>query len=557
MRYAIVSDIHANLTAWQTVLKDIADMRADKIVCLGDVTGYGPKPVEVLESVYRVVHVTLMGNHDAAICGKMDPKVFSSRAQAAVLRHREQLSEAGIEWLKTLPYEHASLAFRCAHGDFSKPTAFRYIIDAEDALPSWKVTQEQLLFVGHAHLPAIYVIGASGKPHYVDPCDFELEDGKRYIINPGSVGYPRVGDCRSSYCVYDDSTKSIHFRLLPFDSEGYRQALLEAGLEADAWLQDRESLHNLPSLREQPSFSKLKPAPAPAPVPSPAPAPVMQEHKPDPAPAHALKVHKRAPTPAPAPAPAAATPVPKPVPAPSLEVRGPVHSPPVKTRKNLFFLLVFAACIAFAAGLASFIVGRSLVPPALDVTVPDFDLPSCNAYPLTPGKNLLPVLPDSLAPDGRMDGWRYAFENRIQQTFTTGLRGGALTLCIRHTVPRKAMIESPLINLAGTQLSALRLRGQIRKSDAFSGTVLYQLITYATQPDDTLSQVAVTSFEVRDSKRKMSTPAAALNRKIDLGKRVTHVRFRIEADFDGTLELEQPTLTDVANDKAVAKKGLP
>lgn len=503
MRYAIVSDIHANLAAWQTVLADIADMRADKIICLGDVLGYGPKPVEVLESVYRVVHVTLMGNHDAAVCGKLDPDTFSPRAKAAVCRHREQLSETGMAWIATLPFEFAVPGFRCAHGDFSDPGAFRYIIGADDALPSWKATHEQLLFVGHSHLPGIYVIGTSGKPHFVEPCDFELEEGKRYIINPGSVGYPRVGDCRSSYCVYDDRTKSILFRQLPFDSEGYRKALQEAGLGEDGWLQERENLHSLPSLRERLSFSK--------PVPAAAHVQDVCEH---------VRVNP---------------------------------APPRKRR--LLFLFSLAACSACAAGIAAFLASRTLAPSALAVTVPSFDLPSINAYPLMPGKNLLPGLPDSLNPGGRMEGWRYAFEDRNRQVFTTGLRNGAITLCIRHTGPCKAQLESPLINLAGTQLSALRLRGQIRKSDAFSGTVFYQLVTYAPRPDDTLAQGATYSYEVRNTtQRKSPTPAAALSRKIDLSKRATHVRFRVEADFDGTLELEQPTLTAAA-DTSLPKKG--
>jgi predicted phosphodiesterase len=508
MRYAIVSDIHANLAAWQTVLADIADMRADKIICLGDVLGYGPKPVEVLESVYRVVQVTLMGNHDAAVCGKLNPDTFSPRAKAAVSRHREQLSEAGMAWLTTLPFEFSTSDFRCAHGDFSDPGAFRYIIGADDALPSWKATREQLLFVGHSHLPGIYVIGASGKPHFVEPCDFELEEGKRYIINPGSVGYPRVGDCRSSYCVYDDRTKSILFRQLPFDGAGYCQALREAGLGEDHWLQERASLRSLPSLRERLSFSK-----------------------PGPKAAHVQEVYEHAGV-----------------------------NPAARSRPrplSLLLLLGFAACAAGAAGLSVFFAGRTLSSPALAVTVPAFDLPSVNAYPLSPGKNLLPILPDALSPDGRMESWRYAFEDRTRQSFATGLRDGAITLCIRNAGPCKAQLESPLINLAGTQLSALRLRGQIRKSDAFSGTVFYQLATYTSLPDGTLEQVAVTSLEVRSSKRKASANEAALNRKIELGKRVTHVRFRVEAEFDGTLELGQPTLAAAGDDAAAAKKGNP
>ncbi len=504
MRYAIVSDIHANLAAWQTVLADIADMRADKIICLGDVSGYGPKPVEVLESVYRVVHVTLMGNHDAAVCGKLNPDTFSPRAQAAVSRHREQLSETGMAWLKTLPLELALPGFRCTHGDFSDPAAFLYVIEPEEALLSWKATQEQLLFVGHSHLPSIYVIGASGTPHFVNPCDFELEDGKRYIINPGSVGYPRVGSCRSSYCVYDDTTKSILFRQLPFDSEGYRKALQEAGMGDDRWLEERENLHNLPSLREKLSFSK--------PTPDNAHVQDLREH---------ARVN------------------------------------PGKSRNKLLLMIGFAALTVLLGGIAAFNASRTSASPTLAVTVPAFDLPSCNAYPLAPGKNLLPDLPHAITPDGRIEGWRYAFEDRTRQTFSTGLRDGASTLFIRHAGPHKAQLESPLINLAGTRLDALRLRGQIRKSDAFSGTVFYQLITYTTRPDGLPVQVATPSFDVRDSKRKASAPAASVNRKIELPKRVTHVRFRIDADFDGTLELEQPTLTDAAGDAAAPKKGYP
>jgi predicted phosphodiesterase len=506
MRYAIVSDIHANLNAWQTVLKDIADMRADKLICLGDVTGYGPKPVEVLESVYRVVHVTLLGNHDAAICGKLDPATFSPRAKAAVRRHREQLSETAMAWLKTLPLELATPEFRCAHGDFSDPAAFRYIIEPAEALPSWHVTQEQLLFVGHSHLPAIYVIGASGKPHLVEPCDFQLEEGKRYIINPGSVGYPRVGDCRSSYCVYDDSAKSIVFRQLPFDSENYNQALREAGLGDDAWLQERAKQRALPSLRARLSFAKAHP-------------PGL----------HAQDVREHL-------------------------CVGPAHRP----RRRLLPLLAFAACAAcVAAGVAAFRAGRTLAPPALAVTVPPFDLPSQNAYPLAPDKNLLPELPRTLAPDGRMEGWRYAFEDRTRQTFATGLRDGAITLLFTHDGARKSRLESPLINLAGTRLSALRLRGKAHKSEGFAGTVFFQLVTYEKQSDDALVQLAANSFEVRDARRKAAAPAAALSRKIELSKRVTHVRFRVEADFDGAVELEQPTLTDAANDAAANKKGQP
>ena len=491
MRYAIVSDIHANLAAWNSVLTDIADLKADTIICLGDVVGYGPNPVDVLESVYRVVQDSLMGNHDAALCGRLDPETFSPRAKAAVLRHRELISPTGAAWLNALPFEIQKPGFRCVHGDFSSPARFRYIIEPADALPSWQATGEQLLFVGHSHLPGIYVIGASGVPHFVDPCDFALEDGKRYIVNPGSVGYPRLGDCRSSYCLFDDEAQSITFRLLPFDSAAYRKTLKAAGLGDDPWLQRKESQrYRLPWLRERLAFGR----------------PAAAEHDQD------VREHSR--------------------------LRG--GRGPTPSALAFRLLAGIAVCAALAAGGYALSARREAARQPLAVAVPDFDLPALNAFPLVPpNKNLLPELPTDLGPGGRMVGWRYAFEDRKQQRFSPSLRDGALVLGVRHAGAHKLQLESPLINLAGTRLRALHLDGRIVKSEGFAGTVFFQLVSYATRPDGTLEKGTTKSFEVGGGK----SAAAGLSRKIELSKATTHVRFRIEAEFAGALEIKQPALT--------------
>ena len=491
MRYAIISDIHANLAALKTVLTDIADMKADQIICLGDVSGYGPNPVDTLESVYGVVQVTLMGNHDAAVCGKINPDTFSPRAKTAVLRHREQLSQACLDWLKTLPLVFEGPGFRCAHGDFSNPAAFHYIIAPETALPSWSVTQEQLLFVGHSHMPGVYVIGSSGVPHFVPPCDFELEEGKRYIVNPGTVGYPRAGECRSSYCLFDTEANSITFRKLPFDCDGYQKALKEAGLGDDPWVQRDDAQRSVPSLRDHLSFAKQ--------------APAADQHVQD------FQEHG------------------------TLNAR--------RTSRAPLLLLGLALCATLAAGGYAWHVHRSAGQAPLAVAIPDYELPMIDAYPLTPpDKNLLPRFPDGIGADGRLQGWRYAFEDRTRQRFSTGLRNGTLTLKIAHADTCRARLETPLIRLAGTRLQSLRLSGRLRKSEPFAGTVFYQFITYTSKPDGTPALGATQCFEMRDGKNK-KTPMAAVNRKLAIGKNVTHVRFRIEASFAGTLEIEQPTLS--------------
>ena len=104
MRYAIISDVHANEAALRAVLTDANDARAEKVICLGDVLGYGPDPVAALELVYRRVHVCLAGNHDDAVCGRFPVEDFTDFAAEAVKRHRAAITQKAIDWLRHLPY---------------------------------------------------------------------------------------------------------------------------------------------------------------------------------------------------------------------------------------------------------------------------------------------------------------------------------------------------------------------------------------------------------------------------------------------------------------------
>ncbi len=256
MRYAIISDIHANAAALRTVLVDAQDMRVDKIICLGDVLGYGPDPVQALETVYARVHVCLAGNHDDAVCGRRTTEDFNDFAAAAVARQRKTLTADALAWLKKLPYVCAMGDFACTHGDFSDPEAFNYILEPEEALPSWDARPEPLLFVGHTHQPGIFVLGESGMPHRLEPADFAVEEGKRYIVNVGSVGYPRSGMCRSFYCIYDDQSRAVFFRSLPFDLEGYREKMGGKGLDEAPWVAARAQERATPLVRGRAKFGK-------------------------------------------------------------------------------------------------------------------------------------------------------------------------------------------------------------------------------------------------------------------------------------------------------------
>lgn len=218
MKYAVISDVHANLQALEAVLKDAEAQGAQKVVCLGDIVGYGPLPAETLRRVRSSAGTILAGNHDDAVSGRISADNFIDLAADAVKRHQQALSDDELKWLKSLPYTAELEGAIATHGDFTNPPAFNYMMDGATVSANLKVTDFQLMFVGHTHVPGVYLVGNSGNIYNIDPEDFTLESHKRYIVNPGSVGYPREnkGQCYSSYVLYDSTLHTIQFRFLPF-----------------------------------------------------------------------------------------------------------------------------------------------------------------------------------------------------------------------------------------------------------------------------------------------------------------------------------------------------
>lgn len=225
MRYAILSDVHANLEALNRVIDDALSNGVEKFICLGDVVGYGPMPQETISRLRRISAEVVAGNHDDAVSGRMPAEDFIDIAGEAVERHRSAISSADLQWLKSLAYTVRTDDFLAVHGEVSSPEEFLYIENESDAARTFSSTDAQLVFVGHTHLPGIFLTGNSGAVYKIDPVDFAVEEGKRYIVNPGSVGYPREngGVCRSSYVIYDADLKSVLFRFLPFSVSSVMQ----------------------------------------------------------------------------------------------------------------------------------------------------------------------------------------------------------------------------------------------------------------------------------------------------------------------------------------------
>ncbi len=256
MRFALVSDLHANWQAWNATLLDIRSLGADAILCLGDIVGYGPQPAEVLESVHANADYIVLGNHDAVIAGKLDPDLFNDTARSVIEWTHTRLGDNAIKFLRQLPLSIDAGDFRCAHGDFSKPAAFNYILEPLDALASWQAVPHPLLFCGHTHEPAVFVLEPDRSMRRETPADFALRPERRYLVNIGSVGQPRDAEARASYVLYDTDTCSIAWRRIPFDLDAYRAAIRQAGIseEASPFL-TRDPRLGKPPVRERMNFS--------------------------------------------------------------------------------------------------------------------------------------------------------------------------------------------------------------------------------------------------------------------------------------------------------------
>ena len=242
MKYAIVSDIHANPAAFKAVLDDAMQQKVDQVICLGDITGYGYDALESYELAQRNCTIWLLGNHDAA-CAGVDAEVLvrDNPNYDLDIAARKDLGRERLAKMRKLPYTFSNRYFACSHGNFIVPQHFDYIICAEDAMFNLDATAADLMFVGHTHDAKIWILSPDGELD-VSRCEKkELQSGYRYIVDVGSVGYPRCNSF-SSYALFDSCTASIELRRLDFDYAGYVTKFIEKGISLPTWLDRKKML---------------------------------------------------------------------------------------------------------------------------------------------------------------------------------------------------------------------------------------------------------------------------------------------------------------------------
>ncbi len=229
MRYAILSDIHGNLEALRAVLAD-AGGRAEAFLCLGDIVGYGADPEACTEIVAERCVGAVAGNHEHGVTGLLNLAWFNPYARAAARWTRERLDDDHRSWLAALPLVRELEDATLVHASPARPEEWDYLIGAEDGYSAFPAFQTRLCFVGHSHLPGVWVQGSWGREHRPGADTVTIEPGCRYIVNVGSVGQPRDRDPRAAYAVWDTEARRITLRRVPYDVAAARQKILTAGL---------------------------------------------------------------------------------------------------------------------------------------------------------------------------------------------------------------------------------------------------------------------------------------------------------------------------------------
>ncbi|MFL6527121.1 MAG: metallophosphoesterase family protein [Chthoniobacterales bacterium] len=228
MRFAILSDLHANLEATEAVLADARELHCTHFICLGDIVGYNANPHECVEIVRALDCPVVKGNHDEQASLDESSRDFNAMAEAAINWTRDNLSDADKAWLNDLRLSRQVRDFTIVHATLDTPEQWGYVFNTLDAATSFTYQHTAVCFFGHTHVAGAFVRDDGVKRVRMD--QLAIDPTKKYFVNAGSVGQPRDGDWRAAYCIYDTERNVIEQRRVKYDLAAVQKKIINAGL---------------------------------------------------------------------------------------------------------------------------------------------------------------------------------------------------------------------------------------------------------------------------------------------------------------------------------------
>ena len=231
MRILIISDIHANLIALDTVLAEAGS--PDAVWCLGDLVGYGPSPNECVARVRALPNLKcLVGNHDKAVLGEIDITIFNGDARTVIEWTQREAASETLDYLRALPESDSHAEFSLYHGSPRQPV-WEYILDRWTAQQNFPLFTTRYCLVGHTHTPIVYREMGDDTVCREEPPDYRKPrhlNSNRLIINPGSVGQPRDNNPAAAYAVLDTDRMVWEYRRVPYDVAATQARMRAANL---------------------------------------------------------------------------------------------------------------------------------------------------------------------------------------------------------------------------------------------------------------------------------------------------------------------------------------
>lgn len=203
----------------------------DRYFCLGDTVGYGADPDACCSRVREVAAHTVLGNHDAAVSGRMDYSFYYEAAKNAINWTTKQVSEPNLDWLRSLPYTQQVDEILLSHGSPLSPEQFDYIfsVDQADELSEHFDALASITFIGHSHLTNSFVISPDGAQR-LNGTTISVDASKKYIVTVGSVGQPRDYNNRACCVIYDTERSTITFHRIRYNIELAAQKIFDSQL---------------------------------------------------------------------------------------------------------------------------------------------------------------------------------------------------------------------------------------------------------------------------------------------------------------------------------------
>ncbi|WP_372807338.1 metallophosphoesterase [Pontiella sp.] len=228
MKYAILGDVHANLEALTSVLKDAEEQGVTHYACTGDVVGYNADPKACLKILRSLDCKMVQGNHDYYAACNESMELFTPMAQKSIRWTRKQLSALDRKGLRQLPLILDIENFTIVHSSLSNPHRWNYIFKRKAADANFRNQFNQVCFFGHTHMPLAFIKGtAIDKGFYKT---IRIKPGFHYLVNVGSVGQPRDRNPKAAYVIYDLDRQTITMRRVEYDIPATQKKIRAAGL---------------------------------------------------------------------------------------------------------------------------------------------------------------------------------------------------------------------------------------------------------------------------------------------------------------------------------------